>query len=144
VFDLIKSIVQRAIISSSESSIEMINAAGRAVKVEFASDPDICIREVLASGSYRNLVSVEIKGGKDWSNIHNRIGEAEKSHQKAKNRGYVECWTMVGVTALDLEVARRESPTTDKFYHIDAITNPQSKEYLDFRENLRSRVGVSD
>jgi hypothetical protein len=32
-------------------------------------------------------VAVEIKGGKDYSNIHNRIGEAEKSHQKAKKEG---------------------------------------------------------
>src|SRR5215831_11086308 len=63
--------------------------------------------------------SIEIKGGGDLSNIHNRIGEAEKSHQKAKNEGYVECWTMVGVVDSNLDLARRESPTTDRFYHID-------------------------
>ena len=45
--------------------------------MEFAADPDICIREELPSGKFRNLVAIEIKGGKDYSNVHNRIGEAE-------------------------------------------------------------------
>jgi hypothetical protein len=39
----------------------------------------------------RSLAAIEIKGGRDYSNIHNRIGEAEKSHQKAEKQGYVEC-----------------------------------------------------
>jgi hypothetical protein len=95
-------------VSAGERSIEIENAAGRRVRVEFASDPDICIREELPSGRFRNLVAIEIKGGRDYSNIHNRIGEAEKSHQKARQDGYVECWTMVGVMDLNMEVAQRE------------------------------------
>jgi len=143
VFDLISSIVETAVVSSTDRFIAIRNAAGRTVRVEFASDPDICIREELPSGRFRNLVAIEIKGGGDLSNIHNRIGEAEKSHQKAKNEGYVECWTMVGVVDLNLDLARRESPTTDRFYHIDQITDAQSYEFEDFRESLLSRVGIS-
>ena len=142
VFDLIKSIIQPAIVKSTERAIEICNAAGRTVTVEFASDPDICIREALPSGAYRNLVAIEIKGGRDFSNIHNRIGEAEKSHQKARNNAYVECWTIVGITALDLELAKRESPTTDRFFHLESITHSGASEYLDFLENLQSRVGI--
>ena len=142
IFELIKTIATSAIISTASRAIEIENAAGRVVKVEFASDPDICIREELPSGSFRNLVAIEIKGGKDISNIHNRIGEAEKSHQKARNQGFVECWTMVGVTHIDLDLARKESPSTDRFYGIDAIIKPDTPESRDFREHLLSRIGV--
>lgn len=144
VFDLIKTIVDPTIVSSNPRMIHLRNAAGRMVRVEFASDPDICIREELPSGSFRNLVAIEIKGGRDISNIHNRIGEAEKSHQKARKEGFVECWTMVGVTGLDMELAKRESPSTDRFYRIDAMTKPGSPEFRDFREHLLARVGVRD
>lgn len=142
VFDLISSLLSSATIAESTRTLEVKNAAGRMVRIEFSNDPDICIREELPSGKYRNLVAIEIKGGRDYSNVHNRIGEAEKSHQKARKDGYVECWTMVGVTTLDMAIARKESPTTDRFYHIDSIIDPDSEEAIDFRENLLARVGV--
>ena len=144
VFDLIQTIVLPSISSMDSKALAVTNAAGRIVKVEFSSDPDICIREQLPSGKYRNLVAIEIKGGKDISNIHNRIGEAEKSHQKARKDGFVECWTIIGVASLDMEIARQESPSTDRFYNIDAVTRQDSEEFHDFRENIRSRVGISD
>jgi hypothetical protein len=144
VFELIKTIVTPAITESTPRSIELRNAAGRAVAVEFANDPDICIREKLPSGNFRNLVAVEIKGGRDYSNIHNRIGEAEKSHQKARKEGFVECWTIVGVHSLDITKAKKESPSTDRFFRMDSITRPGSDEFRDFREHLLSRVGVKD
>jgi hypothetical protein len=142
VFDLISSLLSDEAVAEGEHSLEVRNAAGRLVRVEFAADPDICIREELPSGRFRNLVAIEIKGGKDYSNIHNRIGEAEKSHQKARKEGYVECWTMVGVAEIDMVLARRESPTTDRFYHIDRIVDSSSDEAADFRENLLSRIGI--
>jgi hypothetical protein len=143
VFDLISSMVAPGIVSATARSIEIRNAAGRTVKVEFANDPDICIHEELPSGKFRNLVAIEIKGGRDYSNIHNRIGEAEKSHQKAKKEGYVECWTIIGVSDLDMHLAKRESPTTDRFYLMEQITDEGTTGYQDFRENLLSRVGIS-
>ncbi|HEX9594445.1 MAG TPA: XcyI family restriction endonuclease [bacterium] len=144
VFDLIHEIVAAAVTSSDADWIEIKNAAGRTVRIEFSSDPDICIRERLPSGNDRNLVAVEIKGGRDVSNIHNRIGEAEKSHQKARKQGFVECWTIVGVSHLDLKLAHKESPTTDRFFNLDAIRVGEGREALAFREELLSRVGVSD
>lgn len=105
---------------------------------------DISIREKLPSGNFRNLVAVEIKGGKDYSNIHNRIGEAEKSHQKARKEGFVECWTIVGVSSIDAGKARKKSPSTDLFFGLEAIVRPGSDEFRDFREHLLSRVGVKD
>jgi hypothetical protein len=144
VFSIIQAIVAPHIIASTERTIEISNAAGRIVHITFANDPDICIRERLPSQRYRNLVAIEIKGGTDRSNVHNRLGEAEKSHQKARKDGFVECWTMIRVADLDLTLARRESPSTDRFYNIDAITEADSEELTDFRENLCARVGISD
>lgn len=144
VFDIIDSLVANAVIAGSQKSIKLQNAAGRVVRIEFAGDPDICLKEELPSGRSRNLVAIEIKGGKDYSNIHNRIGEAEKSHQKARKEGFVECWTIVGVSDLNMELVRKESPTTDKFYHLDRLLDQTSEEFEDFRENLLSRVGISN
>nr|VFK20912.1 MAG: XcyI restriction endonuclease [Candidatus Kentron sp. LPFa] len=142
IFGLIQSLLPVEIVADGERSMEVRNAAGRIVRIEFAADPDICIKEELPSGKSRSLIAIEIKGGKDHSNIHNRIGEAEKSHQKAKNEGYVECWTIVGIADLAVELAKQESPTTDKFYHIDRIMERDSEECSDFRENLLARIGL--
>jgi hypothetical protein len=144
VFDTIKAIAARNVTSAKEQSIEIRNAAGREVEIKFGSDPDISIREKLPSKKYRNLVAIEIKGGRDYSNIHNRLGEAEKSHQKARKQGFVECWTMINVSGLDAVLAQRESPSTDRFYDIGAVARPESEEFNDFAESLRARIGIQD
>jgi hypothetical protein len=142
VFDLIKSVLKTAITSATPQRIELRNAAGRAVIVEFSADPDITIREGLPSGDYRNLVAIEIKGGRDISNVHNRIGEAEKSHQKARKEGFTECWTIVGVAKIDSGVAKRESPSTDRFFNLEAIADRKTTQHDQFRERLRSLAGI--
>lgn len=102
VFQAIHDIVEHAATSSSASKIEIENAAGRRVLIEFAPDPDIVIREEFSKGKHRNIIAIEVKGGTDFSNIHKRVGEAEKSHQKARAAGYVECWTVVNVDRIDI------------------------------------------
>ena len=106
----------------------------------FASDPDIAITEELPSG-VRPQVSIEIKGGTDISNVHNRIGEAEKSHQKAKNAGFFEFWTIIRVD-VDERTAKSESPTTSHFFHLDRIADPRTREHDLFSDLLGSTVGV--
>jgi hypothetical protein len=109
--------------------MEIKNAVSRTVLIEFAADPDIIIREEMVPGVYRELIAIEVKGGSDFSNIHNRIGEAEKSHQKAKASGYHECWTVVNVDKLSVNMARKESPSTSRFYLISAIVSTMGAEY---------------
>lgn len=142
VFDVVFHIVSGAVIHSTSHCIEVQNKSGRKVLIEFAADPDIVIREELATNVYKNQVAIEVKGGEDYSNIHNRVGEAEKSHQKAKKNGYVECWTVVNVDRMDMEMARKESPTTNRFYHISSLLNQASEEYRDFSLQIRSIVGI--
>jgi len=139
-FSIIKELVKDYIISSTPTSIEIRNDSGRLVKIAFSADPDIEITEQLSS-SKRGLISVEIKGGKDFSNIHNRIGEAEKSHQKAKKRGYFEFITILSVE-IDYATLKEESPTTSHFFHLDKIFDNSESEYIRFKDLLSSIMGI--
>jgi len=140
-FSLIKEFVKSYVLSSTPTSIEIKNDSGRIVEIKFSSDPDIEIIEKLSTG-VRGLISIEIKGGKDISNIHNRIGEAEKSHQKAKQRGYFEFMTIISVN-VEYSFLRSESPTTSHFFHLDKISDKTGVEYNKFRELLSSILGVN-
>ncbi len=142
VFEAIHAIVKSATVGFNETQITVKNAAGRTVYVEFAPDPDIVIREEMAPASFAEKIAIEVKAGEDFSNIHNRIGEAEKSHQKARARGFVECWTVVNVDRLDDKMARRESPSTNRFYRLSAIVSGTGAEYTDFRNRVISLTGI--
>jgi hypothetical protein len=142
VFEAIHAIVKSATTSFNATQIKVKNAAGRTVYVEFAPDPDIVIREEIAPATFVDKIAIEVKAGEDFSNIHNRIGEAEKSHQKAKARGFAECWTVVNVDRLDEAMAKRESPSTNHFYRLSAITTGTGSEYADFRNRVISLTGI--
>lgn len=141
VFTAIKDIVKHSIEKTELSHIEIRNAAGRKVLIETAPDPDIIIREELMAG-YRHVIAIEVKGGSDFSNVHNRIGEAEKSHQKARGNGYTECWTVVNVNNINLAMAKRESPSTDRFYKMSGIVKASGPDYEDFRNRIISLTGI--
>lgn len=142
VFDAIHGIVKHAATQSTSSNIQIINAAGRVVFIEFAPDPDIVIYEAMSEASLRKLIAIEVKGGTDFSNIHNRVGEAEKSHQKAKADGYVECWTVVNVDSIDMAMAKRESPSTNRFYRLSSLNRRRGEEYEDFKNRVLSLTGI--
>lgn len=142
VFQAIHDIVEHAAVNSTESKIELLNAADRNVLIEFAPDPDIVIREEMAGQNFRNIIAIEVKAGTDFSNIHNRVGEAEKSHQKAKADGYVECWTVVNVDNIDMAMAAKESPTTNRFYRISDLIAQSGSEYEDFKGRILGLAGI--
>lgn len=142
IFDVVLQIVKSEVTSTDSHHIELINKSGRTVSIQFAADPDIVIREELAPGNFKNLVAIEVKGGQDYSNIHNRVGEAEKSHQKAKKDGYIECWTVINVDRIDIAIAKKESPTTNKFYRISELVDESSHEHKDFSMQICSIVGI--
>ncbi len=142
VFEAIQNIVHKSIIDSNTRQIRIVNAAGRKVMIAFSSDPDIVIKEQISKKSYRNIIAIEVKGGTDFSNIHNRVGEAEKSHQKARKAGFVECWTVVNVDRIDIKMAEYESPSTNRFYRISQIENGIGDEFEDFRDRIISLTGI--
>jgi hypothetical protein len=108
--------------------------------ITFSSDPDIRITEH-KEGTFIKRVAIEVKGGADEANVHNRIGEAEKSHQKAKTNGYAECWTILRA-AVDMEKARLESSSTDKFYNLDSIGEESTPEFERFKRDLLEVLGL--
>lgn len=141
VFSLIKGLVASHVIEEpTPRKLRIRNAADAIVVIEFASDPDIQVVQEMPSAD-RPLVSIEIKGGADNSNMHNRLGEAEKSHQKARSRGFFEFWTLHRFKVTP-EIAHRESPTTSHFFHIDSIKNPATNDHERFADLLGSVVGI--
>jgi len=143
VFDVIREIVAHATTDIGLGTIRIKSATGRDCTIEFASDPDIVIREEMAAGEHRNILAIEIKSGTDASNIHNRIGEAEKSHQKARGQGFTECWTVINVATLDRKKADEESPSTDRFYSLAALQTRCGGEYEDFRRRIVSLTAIA-
>jgi hypothetical protein len=143
VFKAIHTIVEASVVKLEATRMEIKNAAGRTVLIEFAADPDIIIRAEMRPGTYRNIIAIEVKAGSDFSNIHNRVGEAEKSHQKARAAGYVECWTVVNVNNIDVAMAHRESPTTNRFYLISDLIAGTGTDFQDFRDRVISLTGIT-
>lgn len=143
VFELIHTLVGHAVVKETSSRLELRNASKRKVVIAFSADPDISVTEEASKTSRRNILAIEIKGGADQSNIWNRLGEAEKSHQTAKQRGFVEFWTIYNVPQLDLEKAREKSPTTNRFYSLRDLLLAQSAALDNFRDRLISSVGIT-
>jgi hypothetical protein len=125
--------------------LTFVNDSKLPVVVRFGSDPDVSITQHL-DAEERKLVAIELKGGTDVSNIWNRIGEAEKSHLKAKGKGYNELWTVARVDlATDPAIhkkARAQSPSTTRFFFLDRIADPTTPEAITFRQVLGSMMGV--
>ena len=141
VFDLIGKLVSRHVQTSTESVISVKNAAGRSVQIAFAADPDITIIETMPTTSVPST-SIEIKGGSDVSNVHNRIGEAEKSHLNAKDSGFTRFWTILKARVSEAR-AKSQSPTTTAFFNLDEILDETSEGHIRFKELLYQTVGVS-
>ncbi len=142
VFEIIQHIVRHALTKATDTKLEFRNASGRPVRIAFSADPDISVTEEISSKTVKSVVAIEIKGGADKSNIWNRLGEAEKSHQSAKQRGFVEFWTIYNVPDLDIAKAREKSPTTTRFYSLIELANVNSDAFADFRDRLISLVGI--
>jgi hypothetical protein len=109
--------------------------------LSLSSDPDVRIEEEF-DGTLRKKVAIEIKGGTDPSNAHNRAGEAEKSHQKARNQGYRDFWTMIAKKGLDVDKLRGESPTTTSWFDVAQVLGRDGDDWLEFRSRLADVVGI--
>ena len=137
----IREIVKDHITQEQEGKISVKNSAGRTVIIALAADPDVRIQEEF-SGKLQNKVAMEIKGGTDKSNAHNRAGEAEKSHQKAKGAGFRDFWTIIAKKGLDTEKLRRESPTTNSWFDAAQVLGREGEDWDEFRNRLAGQVGI--
>lgn len=143
VFLAIREIVAEHIAQETSKQIVVKNAAGRDVQIRLAADPDVRFQEEFGE-EQRSLLAIEIKGGTDRSNAHNRAGEAEKSHQKAKTLGYPERWTVIATKGLDLDVLKSDSPTTNLWFDATQILAREGENWVKFKTRLVGIVGIPE
>ena len=141
VFVAIKEIVVKYIVDVGESRLTLKNSAGRTVTIVLSHDPDVSIEELMGSTVHQK-VAIEVKGGTDVSNAHNRAGEAEKSHQKAKRAGFPEFWTIISRQGLELSTLQHESPTTNHWFDAAEVLARKGKDWDEFRERIAGTVGI--
>jgi hypothetical protein len=141
VFHSVGVIAEAYIEQRSERTLSVRNASGRTVKIILASDPDISVIEEF-EGAPINKVAIEIKGGSDRSNAHNRAGEAEKSHQKAKARDFRDFWTLIAKKGLDMDKVVCESPTTTAWFDVAHVLAREGDDWKLFRRELSSVLGI--
>jgi hypothetical protein len=142
VFVAVAELLKGHIQSEDARSITITNASGRKVVIALASDPDIRIQEEFAPGQLRNKVAIEIKGGTDISNAHNRAGEAEKSHQKAKGQGFRDFWTLISKAGLNVEKLKSESPTTNSWFDVAQVLGREGEDWNEFSSRFADAAGI--
>jgi hypothetical protein len=141
VFLAVTDIVKPFITAQTATKLTVKNASRRTVVIALAADPDIRVQEDF-EGKLRNILAVEIKGGADVSNAHNRAGEAEKSHRKAKQEDFRDYWTMIALTGLDAKQLQAESPTTNSWFDVAQVLARQGKDWEEFRSRFAGAVGI--
>jgi hypothetical protein len=141
VFVAITEILERHVTKRESKKLTLKNAAGRTVFVTLSHDPDVCIEEQVEDRIHRK-VAIEVKGGTDVSNVHNRAGEAEKSHLKAKRKGFKDFWTIISKTGLEMNKLKEESQTTTEWFDVTQLLERKGSDWEEFRQRLAGEVGI--
>ncbi len=141
VFLVITEIVRGFVVERTENKLKVRNSAGRTVLIGLSHDPDVAIQEKMGERVHHK-VAIEVKGGTDVSNAHNRAGEAEKSHQKARSSGFPEFWTVISKQGLQLRKLQSESPTTNHWFDVTEVLARRGADWEEFRQRLAGAVGI--
>ena len=141
VFLAIGEIVGPYIVSKEVNRFILRNASIRKVLVSLSADPDIRVQEEFGK-KLRNITAIEIKGGTDVSNAHNRAGEAEKSHRKAKRQDFRDYWTMISLAGVDKSLLEQESPTTNSWFDVAQVLARKGPDWDEFRSRFAGAVGI--
>lgn len=139
-FVLMRTLLEQHLEAETTSTLTLRNASGREVRIALSSDPDVSITEVFGADEQLN-VAIEIKGGTDRSNAHNRAGEAEKSHQKVKGVAR-DFWTVIALKGMNLDHLRTESPTTNEWFDLTELLAREGESFDRFAARLSGAVGV--
>ena len=151
VFIAVKEIVKSHIVeppvrltpAQKEKKLFLKNASGRTVVITLSQDPDLSVQELMEHNTPNSKVAIEVKGGTDISNAHNRAGEAEKSHQKARKMfGFAEFWTIISKQGLEIHKLQAESPTTNRWYDVAEVLARKGEDWDDFRQRLAGACGI--
>ena len=141
VFLAVHELVAHLLTDETSTTLTLVNSSGRTVTIRLASDPDLAISEVFPGGTEELQAAIEIKGGTDRSNAHNRAGEAEKSHRKVSGSAR-DFWTLIAMKGVDKAQLALESPTTRRWYDIASVLARAGNDWERFRNDLRGAVGI--
>lgn len=141
VFLAITEVLESSIIRKESNRLTLRNASGRTVFVSLSHDPDVSVQEQVENRIH-SKVAIEVKGGTDISNAHNRAGEAEKSHLKAKQKGFRDFWTIISKTGLEMFKLKQESQTTTEWFDVTELLARNGKDWEEFRQRLAATAGI--
>lgn len=143
IFEAMKQIVrsQNHLFTETDVSITVVNNSQREVTLALAPDPDVVIRESFGTSS-EYKAAIEIKGGTDYSNVHNRAGEAEKSHAKAIASGAGACWTIIDLRGVDMARLRSESTSTREWIDLTEVLKQNGPSWDRLGQITRSAMGI--
>jgi hypothetical protein len=141
IFVAITEILEKSVTKKELNRLTLKNASGRTAFVSLSHDPDVSVQEQVEDRIH-SKVAIEVKGGTDVSNAHNRAGEAEKSHLKAKQKGFKDFWTIISKTGLEMHKLKQESQTTTEWFDVTELLERKGKDWEEFRQRLASAVGI--
>lgn len=140
VFDAFRNILRRWVTLETDALMQIQIPGGAAYELAVGSDPDIRLDELIPvqgnAAIRRPIIAMEIKGGRDTSNAHNRAGEAEKSHIKAAERGYHNRWTIMVMQGLDWDRIRAETPSSTELFAANEITRRSGSSWDHIKQKL--------
>jgi hypothetical protein len=146
VFDALSNLVHPWVVLNTEAFLQFRAPTGTTYELAVGSDPDIRLDELIvapnAAAVRRPIVAMEIKGGRDTSNAHNRAGEAEKSHIKALALGYEHRWTIIVMEGLDRKRIEVETPSSTEIFDADEIRRQSGTDWDKLKHELSVVIGT--
>lgn len=141
VFAAITEVVGKYVTEKGPKRLTLMNAAGRKVIISLSHDPDVSVQEMVGDRVH-SKVAIEVKGGTDVSNAHNRAGEAEKSHVKAKHKGFKDFWTIISKQGLEMHKLAAESQTTTEWFDVTELLARKGRDWENFKQRLAGAVSI--
>ena len=140
VFEALKTLLSHPT-DLSEKRIQFETPAGYRFILEEGSDPDVRLDAVTGSGEKIPIIAIEIKGGEDASNAWNRAGEAEKSHNKARDeQGFNHRWTIMVMQGLDRDQLRRRTPSSTELFEASDIMGQSGADWDSLQEKFAAII----
>ncbi|MGI8912014.1 MAG: XcyI family restriction endonuclease, partial [Rubrobacteraceae bacterium] len=142
VFAAIRTLVSRYATFDSKRLVRFETPAGRSFALVEGTDPDVRL-DATVSGGEMPIIAIEIKGGEDASNAHNRAGEAEKSHLKARQQGFDHRWTIMVMRGLDRQRLSEETPSSTRLFEATNVMSQTGADWDSLRRGFLEIIGES-
>lgn len=140
VFEALRSLVAGCIVFDSERLVRFETPGGQKFALIEGSDPDVRRDLTSTSGKEVPIIAIEIKGGEDARNAHNRAGEAEKSHLKARIAGYRHRWTIMVMQGVNRTTLQSETPSSTEICEASEVIEQSGADWEHLRRKFADIV----